>query len=175
MNTITKVGKTKKTKKQVVIGKQKYINSDTGEIVELTVIEKNIGNDYNFHKIWLQDLLNILNSFGNKKIKILTYLLHKMRNEDNTVTVTYAEITEKLKISKPTISMTIRELIDANVIKKIAPATYQFNPDLIIKGNSGKRQALLIKYNFGDDTETVEADSYVPLEDLSKKIEEGQK
>jgi len=160
-----------KTKKQLVIGKQKFINSETGEIVELTVIEKNISNDYNFHKIWLQDLLNILNSFGNKKIKILTYLLNKMRNEDNTVTVTYKEIENKLNISKPTIGVTIKELIQANVIKKIAPATYQFNPDIIVKGNTQKRQALLIKYNFGDEPETIEKDSYVPLEDLSKKLQ----
>jgi len=164
------MGKMIKTKKQVVIGTQKYINPTTGEVVEFTVIEKNVSSDFNFHKIWLQDLLNILNSFGNKKIKILTYLLHKMRNEDNTVTVTYQEMQDKLKISKPTISATIRELIEANVLKKIAPATYQFNPGLIIKGNSGKRQALLIKYNFGDEPETLEADSYVPIEDLSKKL-----
>jgi len=161
-----------KTKKQVVVGKQKYINPNTGEVQEFTVIEKNVTRDYNFHKIWLQDLLNILNSFGNKKIKILTYLLQKMRNEDNTVTVTYNEITKKLGISKPTISATMRELIEANVIKKIAPATYQFNPDLIAKGSGAKRQALLIKYNFIEEHEgeTIEADSYVPLEDLSKKF-----
>ncbi len=161
-----------KTKRQVVVGKQKYINQQTGEVQEFTVIEKNITADYNFHKIWLQDLLNILNSFGNKKIKILTYLLQKMRTEDNTVTVTYNEITKKLNVSKPTITVTMRELMDANVIKKIAPATYQFNPDLIVKGSGAKRQALLIKYNFVDEHEgeTIEADSYVPIEDLSKKF-----
>ncbi len=168
-----------KTKKQVVVGTHRYIDAITGEAVEMTVIEKNITKDYNFHKIWLQDLLNILNSFGNKKIKILTYLLHKMRNEDNTVTTTYDEIQKKLKVSKPTISATFKELIEANVIKKIAPATYRFNPDLIVKGSGGKRQNLLIQYNIvdsgkEDDTETIEADSYIPIEDLSNKLQDGK-
>jgi hypothetical protein len=159
-----------KTKKEMVVGKKTYIDRETGEVQEFTVIQKNVSKDFNFHKIWLQDLLNVLNSFGNKKIKILTFLLHKMRNEDNTVTVTYKEIENKLKISKPTISNTMQELIQANVLKKIAPATYRFNPDLIVKGGSGKRQAMLVEYNFEsaeEETETIEADSYVPLENLT--------
>jgi len=168
------MGKIIKQKKQIVVGTQKFINAQTGEVEEFTVIQKNITRDYNFHKIWLQDLLNVLNSFGNKKIKILSYLLHKMRNEDNTVTVTYEEMQKKLKVSKPTISVTMKELQEANVIKKIAPATYRFNPDLIIKGSVGKRQHLLIEYNYvdkgrEDGTETIE-DVQEEIEQVAEKI-----
>jgi hypothetical protein len=49
-----------KSKVQTVLGSQTYLNQDTGEVAEFTVIEKNIEKDFNFHKIWIQDVLNVL-------------------------------------------------------------------------------------------------------------------
>ena len=67
VNEVSSLVKTKRKKKTMVeIGTKKYIDPKTGEEVEITLIRKNIHKDYNFHKIWIQDLLNILNSFGNK-------------------------------------------------------------------------------------------------------------
>ena len=158
--------------KMMEIGTKKYIDPDTGEKIEVTLIRKNIHTDYNFHKVWIQDLLNILNSFGNKKIKILSYLLSIMRSEDNTVSVTYKEIEEAIGVNKMTISATIRELIEANVIKKLKPATYQFNPAIIVKGGSGKRQMLMVEYYHTHETKKLE-ELYEPKE-IEKDIQEEQ-
>lgn len=144
-----------KTKSQTTVGLQKYIEESTGEIKEFTVIEKNIAADFNFHKIWLQDVLNILDSFGNKKILVITHLLKIMRNEDNTFSGSYREIAEACEVSLPTVSLVMNELIDSDVIKKIGTGTYQFNPSLVVKGSSEKRRNLLIKYTYGDDAKQI--------------------
>ena len=167
-----RIKKRVKKTKMMEIGTKKYIDPKTGEEIEVTLIRKNVHKDYNFHKIWLQDLLNILNSFGNKKIKILSYLLSIMRNEDNTVSVTYREIEEAIGVNKMTISATIRELIEANVLKKLKPATYQFNPAIIVKGNSGKRQMLLVEYYHTNNSKKIE-DFYEPKE-LEKDLREEE-
>lgn len=161
----------KKVKKkiQTVVGNQKYINPTTGEIETFTIIEKNISKDFNWHKIWLQDVLNILDSFGNKKILVLTYLLKIMRNEDNTISGSYREIAEKCGVSLPTVSMVMNELISTDIIRKVATGTYQFNPSLIVKGSGEKRTNLLVKYRYGmDDNKSI--NNAKQIDDNTQKI-----
>ena len=141
------VKKSKKIKKQKIIGTQEYINKETGEIVETTVIEKNVEQDYNFHKIWLLDLFNILELIGTKKMKVINYLFKIMDTKNNTISITYKEIQEKLGVSKPVIVETFKILLESNFLVKVRPSFYMLNPDLIIKGGTNKRINLLIKYN----------------------------
>jgi predicted transcriptional regulator len=139
---------TKKVRKktQTIIGTQRYINADTGEILETTVIEKEVDRDFNFHKIWLNDLMSVLNLIGGKKLDILKYLLSEMRTQDNTISVTYTKIQEKLNTSRKTIAETMKILQEANFITKVQNGLYMVNPDVIVKGNGKKRDALMIKY-----------------------------
>ena len=135
-----------KKKKQYIVGTQDYINQTTGEIVTCTVIEKEVYNDFNFHKIWLNDLMNVLDLIGGKKLEILKYLLNKMNNVDNTIIARYDDIIKDLKVSRQTVSNTLKILREANFIKKIANGVYMVNPDIIVKGRGSKKDALLIKY-----------------------------
>ena len=139
---------TKKVRKktQTIIGTQRYINADTGEILETTVIEKEVERDFNFHKIWLNDLMSVLNLIGGKKLDILKYLLSEMRTQDNIISVTYTKIQEKLNTSRKTIAETMKILQEANFITKVQNGLYMVNPDVIVKGNGKKRDALMIKY-----------------------------
>ena len=139
---------TKKVRKktQTIIGTRRYINADTGEILETTVIEKEVERDFNFHKIWLNDLMSVLNLIGGKKLDILKYLLSEMRTQDNTISVTYTKIQEKLNTSRKTIAETMKILQEANFITKVQNGLYMVNPDVIVKGNGKKRDALMIKY-----------------------------
>lgn len=148
-----KVKKNKKVKTQMVIGNQQYVNQVTGEIEEFTVVKKNISADFNFHKIWLEDLLNILNTMGNKKITILSYLLGIMRTSDNTISFTMRSLAEDTQVSLPTVQSTITELIESNVIKRDIriKSLYTFNPNLLVKGDSKKRAKLLVEYEFEDE------------------------
>ena len=140
-----KLDKKIKVKKQKVIGKQEYINADTGEVKEFDVIEK-VVKDTNFHKVWLMDLLAVLDLIGTQKLKVLEFLFTEMRTQDNTVSVTYRYIADKTGISYQTVAITMKMLIDANLITKVRTGTYRFNPDIIIKGDSKKREGMVIKY-----------------------------
>ncbi len=134
------------------IGTIERMNPESGEIETYTVIDKNVEKDFNFHKIWLMDVLNILNSFGTAKIRVITYLLSQMRNADNTISVgSYREIAKDTGISYPSIQKTMAELLEADVIKKLRTGTFQFNPDIIMQGGSDKRKNLLIRYNYPED------------------------
>lgn len=127
-------------------------NPITGEFEDVTVIDKNVEQDINFHKVWLMDVLNVLDSLGTAKIRLITYLLKQMRNADNTLSVgTYREISKDTGISYPTVQKTMNELIEGDVIKKVRTGTYQFNPDLIMQGNTMKRRNLLIRYHYPED------------------------
>jgi len=136
-----------KTKKQKVIGTQNYINQDTGEIIETLVIEKNVEQDFNFHKVWINDLMNIFELIGTKRIKIINYLLKEVNDKNNIVFFTQRKLSKELDISLVTINETIKILVENNFMKQIQRGVYQINPDIIIKGNSTKRKNLLIKYN----------------------------
>ena len=78
-----------------------------------------------------------------------------MRAQDNTVSVTYRYIEKKTGISYQTVAFTMKALQEANLIKKLRTGTYQFNPDIIVKGGSKKRENLLIKYRYAE-TESKE-------------------
>jgi len=147
------IKKTIKTKKQKVVGKQNYINQNTGEIVETVVIEKNVESDFNFHKIWLIDMMSILGEMGNKKIKIIEYIINQT-NKDNIVYFTYKQIEKDIGVSHPLVVDSVKNLIEKNFMKRIQTGVYQVNPDLIVKGNSSKRMNLLIKYNKIDNKDT---------------------
>ena len=133
-------------KTRTIVGTQRYINADTGEILETTVIEKEVDRDFNFHKIWLNDLMSVLNLIGGKKLDILKYLLSEMRTQDNTISVTYRQIEKELNTSQKTIAETMKILQEANFITKVQNGLYMVNPDVIVKGKSGKKDALMIKY-----------------------------
>lgn len=160
-----------KTKVQTSVGNIQLYNPNTNQLEDFAVIDKNIEQDYNFHKIWLQDVLNVLDSFGNKKILVLSYLLKIMRNEDNTFSGTYREIAGSIDVSVKTVNVVFSELIESNIIKKISTATYRFNPDIIVKGKSAKRKNLLIRYNYQDGDNSKSINNAKNISELINQIE----
>lgn len=140
------MSKTIKMKKQKIIGTETYINQKTGEIIECSVIQKEVSQDFNFHKVWIEDLITILTNIGGKKLKVLNYLIENMRDSDNTISITYDKMEEQLKISRKTIAETMKILQENDFIKKIQNGLYMVNPDVLVKGKTTKRHHLLIRY-----------------------------
>lgn len=133
------------TKKlQKCIGRKEYLDPRTGKKESFDVVSME-NKDFNFQKIWLGHLLMALDILGNRKVKVLSWLLEN-RNRDNQVLVSQRELAEKCGVSKQTVTTTLKALQDADAIKKVRPGVYLLNPDLIFKGGSGKRWRLLIEY-----------------------------
>ncbi|BCC56668.1 replication/maintenance protein RepL [Bacillus cereus] len=137
-----------------VIGTQTFINQETGELNEMQVI--NIEErDANFHKIWLGHIIESLDLIGNKKIKILSFIMQNI-NSDNLFLMTYDEMAKELSISKPTIVETMKALQSSNFLKKVRNGQYAINPDVIFKGNKTNRLNVLIQYQKNEEKEQIE-------------------
>jgi len=139
--------KSKKIKKQKIVGTQTLLNPNTGELIETTIIEKNIEQDFNFFKVWLLDLLNILELIGTKKMKVVNYILDNLDVKNNLFIGTHEEISKKLSVSRVVVSQTFKTLQESNFLIKKQNGVYMINPEILVKGKTGKRLNLLIKYN----------------------------
>jgi len=137
--------KSKKIKRMEIKGKQTFIDQN-GQPRDFLVVEKNIEQDFNFHKIWINDLVGILEIIGTKKLSIIKWLLGNMNNTDNTIYFTQRGLSKELKISLPVINETIKLLIENNFMTKIQNGVYRINPDIIVKGGTNKRINLAIIY-----------------------------
>lgn len=136
------------------ISREKLINSKTGEIEDVAVVRKYV-KDYNFHKIWINDLMNILELVGNKKLTVIKHIIKHINTKDNTFTSTISAIEQDLnksnlsnkdKASRKTIERTLKMLQECNFMKKIHSGHYKINPDILLQGRANKHQKLLLEY-----------------------------
>lgn len=101
--------------------------------------------DVNFERIFLAHIIEAIEEIGNKKIELLMYLF-SVKNSENMIIKTQAEIHEETGISKGTITATLNSLMDKNFIHKKSSGVYMINPDMIFKGSASKRMDILLTY-----------------------------
>lgn len=152
------------TKKQVVVGKQQFINKETGELEDFNIINT-YDADFNFEKIWLSHILESLEVIGNQKVKVLNWLL-KNKSSDNLITATQRQISDKSGVSYPVVNQTIRALVDSKALAKINGGAYMLNPDFMFKGHKKKRMNLLLRFN---EVDTIDAKT-----EEQKKLDLGE-
>ena len=124
--------------------KKKYINPISGELVKMNAItEKDV--DFNFQKIRLGYVLDSLETTGNKKVKVLNYLL-SLKNSDNYVIGTQRAIATGCSVSLPTVRETFKALYSVKAIKKISTGVHILNPDTMFPGSNSKRMNVLLTF-----------------------------
>lgn len=132
-------------KKIKVIGTETYIKQDTGEIKEMNVINVE-ERDANFHKLWLGHIIQSLDLIGNKKIKVLNFIMNNL-NSENYFLMTQQEMEKALGISRKTISDTMKALQESDFLTLVRSGTYRINPDVLFKGGKNNRLNVLIEYH----------------------------
>ena len=146
---IQKYKKPKSTRKKVkFVGTKKFIDQDTGEVVEMNVtdIEE---RDANFHKIWLGHMLESLDMIGNQKIRVAMFIMNNI-NRDNEFLMTHRVVAEKTGISLKTVSDTMTALQESDFIHKVRNGYYRLNPDIMYKGGKNDRLNVLLQYSKGE-------------------------
>lgn len=123
-------------KKSRVIGTQTYINRDTGELIDMNVIESQ-DTDFNFEKIWFSHILQALDCLGSKKINVVTWLLENKDNK-NIIISTQRKIAESCNVSVQTVTDVMKILMKADVIKMEQQGVYMLNPEVVFKGGTNK-------------------------------------
>ena len=136
--------------------KETWINQETGEIREFVVVSRPYSSDFNFHKVWLDDLVKILGILGGGKISVFNYILENINPYNNEFGGTYAEIAEKSGVHVNTVKKTIKILVRENFMKRVRVATYMINSRFLVKGTHNKRMGLMLKYDELNDTRQLE-------------------
>jgi len=129
-----------------IYGEKEFIDSATGEVIKTTYIVKKYKGDFNFHKVWLADLLNVLEVVGNKKLKVIRWILSNINNKTNQIIGTHQKISEKIGVSRVVVSQTFKLLQDADFLVKEQNGVYKINPLILVQGDNKKRQSILVEY-----------------------------
>jgi predicted transcriptional regulator len=128
---------------------RKTFYDENGNPIEMEVIQKHYDtiDKRRWRRVVLTDFLEVLEQIGNKKIKVLEYLIDNM-NSNNEIDLSQREIAEATKISIQTINTTMKALTEANVIKKIK-RKYVLNTKIVSAFGSTEKNAMLcIQYGF---------------------------
>lgn len=137
---------TKTTKKKVVrLGKQEYLDKETGEIKTFDLIESEENADFNWEKVWVFNLLQAMNAVGNVKVEITMWLMTN-KNNDNHIIATQKHIAETLGVSLKSVNTTLKSLVDVGAISKVSNGVWMFNPEIMAYGSSKKRDGLIIQF-----------------------------
>lgn len=145
----------KTTKKQKFVGYRELVDPETGEKypMQMNVLED---RDFNFHKVWLQHLVNSLDSISNQKLRLAFWIIDNLDRE-NKLTMTQRAIAEKSGMSYQTVNRTIKALQEGNpaFLVKINSGAYRVNPEVIWKGSHSNRMGICYEYRSAEQKEDV--------------------
>lgn len=133
------------TKKVKIIGKKKFVDAETNEIQEMQVISVE-EQDFNFHKLWLRNILTTVDLIGNQKMKLAFWIIEHLDYE-NKLIYSYEQMAKETGISLDTVKKTMKILIECDFIKRKNGGCYIVNPDILYKGNNQTRMNVLIQYH----------------------------
>lgn len=139
------------TKKVKFKGTESFVNTKTGEIIEMQVTDIE-DRDFNFHKLWLKNIINTLDLVGNQKTRLAFWIIEHL-DKENQLTYTYRQICEEYSkqegqsISLDTVTRTMKILLDSDFMRKKNSGCYIVNPDVIYKGTRTGRLNVLNQYH----------------------------
>ena len=125
---------------------EEWVNPQTGESRLFAVIMKETA-DFDFHKVWIDDLAKILGLLGGAKVQVFKYILDNINPYSNEFGGTNREIAKKIGVDGVTVNRTIKTLIEADFMKKVRTGTYLINSRVLVRGSHDKRVGLMLKYN----------------------------
>lgn len=134
--------------RKVEMNDERWRNDATGEILEVTTQTITTG-DLDFQKIWVANILAAVDEISNAKIKVLWYLLSAVDPRTNTLMQTVQQIAKGSNTSVDTVKRTLRVLTANDILRRPftrAVGVLMLNPNVMMQGNTGKRRALLIRF-----------------------------
>lgn len=168
--TAEKKSSDSKTSKRVkVIGTQQYVNQNTGEVEDFQVVRME-DRDFNFHKVWMHNIIMALDLIGNQKTRLAFWIIDHL-NRENQLVMTYRQIADKSGISLDTVRITMKSLIESNFLRRINQGAYCVNPEVLFKGTRNGRLNVLLQYQSLDHQETIK-DAPRASESVSEAIPE---
>lgn len=101
----------------------------------------------NFHRVFYNQAIPVFNAFANKPTRILLFFL-SAADGNNLVSCTYKDIMEACGIKdKNTVSATLKQLMEMEVLVKVSASRYMVNPAVALKGDNQKFGFLASQFN----------------------------
>lgn len=132
-------------KKQKFIGTRVLIDPETNEEypMQMNVIED---RDFNFHKVWLQHLIQGLDSISNQKLRLAFWIIDNL-DKENQLIMTQRKIANETGMSIQTVSRTLKALCESDFLQKInSGGAYRVNPKVLFKGSHNNRMGVCYQY-----------------------------
>lgn len=120
-----------------------WINQRTGEIIEADKVIKKVPRT-GFEITYLSYFIDLFEKLGGQKYKVFKYIIEN-KNADNQVIITTTELAKKTKVSRQTVSDTLKILSDATLISRKV-GVIMLNPKLVHRGDKNKEAYLLTKF-----------------------------
>lgn len=141
--------------KTLYTGKEIWVNQATGEVREVDTFEKPVGRGNGFMITYLAEIINLIETLGNKKMLVVKYILEHMSKTENTLIRTQREIADALGMSTKTVNETLKLLADAGIIERRTGAI-MVSPKLMNNWKAPKEASMMIKYyEFSGDDEIL--------------------
>lgn len=132
------------------------INKETGEYEQIGLADtfvKPIGRSQPFRITYLAEIINLIDTLGNKKMQVVKYILKNMSKSENTLIITTPELAKKCSVSRQTVSDTLKLLEDTNIISRRTGAI-MISPKLMNNKNANGEAIMMTHYcQFADDEE----------------------
>lgn len=132
--------------------KQTWVNKQTGQEIEGYQSVRTVSRE-NFAIVYLQELCNLFDDFGTKKLKVLRVILNNM-DLNNIVIMTQEKIAEEANVSRKTVIETIKILENKCVLSKKNGVIF-INPKLINRGSPEKEKWLIIKFKEFEENSSI--------------------
>lgn len=159
----------KTTKKQKFVGYKILVDPETGKTypMQMNVMED---RDFNFHKVWLQHLVNSLDSISNQKLRLAFWIIDHLDRE-NQLIMTQRAIADATNMSTKTVNTTLKALCEAPegspaFLQRINSGAYRVNPEVIFKGSHSNRMGICYEYK---ETDTKQQGESWILEDAKTR------
>lgn len=126
-------------------GREVWINQETGEVREIDAFEREVGRKEAFMITYLGEIINMIETLGNKKMQVVKYILQNMCKTNNTLIITTRELAERCDVSLQTATDTLKLLETAGIIERRTGAI-MVSPKLVNNWRGGKEATMMIKY-----------------------------
>lgn len=126
-------------------------NNPIGEPQEVNVLVKKLSRS-DFMITYLAHMVSLIDSIGNKKMKVVRYILKNMDKSTNKLTETTSEIAEHCGVSRQCVSDTLKILSESGFIARKV-GVVMLSPKIAHRGNAQREHYLLTKFHEmkGDD------------------------
>lgn len=150
-------------------GKEVWVNQATGEVREVDTFEKPVGRNNGFMITYLAEIINLIETLGNKKMLVVKYILAHMSKTENTLIITTRELAEKCGVSHTVVLRTLKLLEESKIIERRTGAI-MVSPKLMNNWKASKEASMMIKYyEFSGDDDQL--DGQMEIKDVDCNIE----